>query len=92
MKRRSFVENGNGFVQERPHEFQQLKFDFDFYQTRENLLMNTDFMLMDQKPQLVETINEDGELEIHIDMFRFASVSFEDVREIRNEVDEIFTP
>jgi hypothetical protein len=63
------VNHETGFLQDRPDEFQQLKFDASFYESRMNLLMNTNFMLMDQKPTMVETINEEGELEIHIDMF-----------------------
>jgi len=32
---------------------------------------------------MVETISEEGELEIHIDMAKFGNVSFFDVKEIR---------
>lgn len=73
-------------------DFECLKFDQDFYETRKTLLLNTDFMKVDQKPTMIETISEDGELEIHIDMLKFANVTFIDVKEVRTYVDDIFTP
>lgn len=45
------------------NEFQCLHFDKSFYLKREHLLMNADFHQIDQRPQMVETVLENGELQ-----------------------------
>jgi len=41
-------------------------------------------MLIDPKPQLVETVSDQGELSIHIDMSPFSKITFEQVKDIRD--------